>query len=106
MGSANEEIIFANRPAGAPDSSTFKLQPCAVPAPKDGEVLVRATNFSVDPYMRGRLSEAKSYAAGWELGTVGMGGVTGVVVESKAPTSWLSLASVSMPELIYSLGRL
>jgi len=81
---ANEELIFAKRPSGLPDASTFQLQSCTVRTPRTGQVLVRATYFSVDPYMRGRLSEAKSYAAGWKLGEPGMGGCAGVVLESNA----------------------
>lgn len=81
---ANEEMIFAKRPSGVPDASTFRLQSCAVRTPREGQVLVRATYFSVDPYMRGRLSEAKSYAAGWKLEEPGMGGCAGVVLESRA----------------------
>ena len=83
---SNQAYVFAVRPAGAPDAGTFELQDCAMPtAGHDGEIVVEATFFSVDPYMRGRLSEAKSYAAGWQLGAPGSGAVTGVVVESKDP---------------------
>jgi NADPH-dependent curcumin reductase CurA len=76
-------MIFAQRPKGLPDASTFQLVDCAMPSPEAGEVLIQVTFLSVDPYMRGRLTEAKSYAAGWKLGEPGMGGLTGVVVESK-----------------------
>lgn len=80
----NQEYVFAVRPAGAPDDTTFELRDCAMPVAEQGEIVVEASYFSVDPYMRGRLSAAKSYAAGWKLGEPGSGGVTGIVVESKA----------------------
>ena len=82
---SNQEYIFAVRPSGAPDGSTFELRDCPTPQAGAGEIVVEATFFSVDPYMRGRLSEAKSYAAGWQLGEPGMGSVAGTVIESNAP---------------------
>lgn len=66
-----------------PDASTFKLIETPIPALKDGEVLVKALYLSVDPYMRGRISGMKSYAAPVEIGQVMVGGGVAEVVESK-----------------------
>lgn len=82
---SNQEWIFVERPQGAPDGRTFALRDCDMPVARDGQIIVEATYFSVDPYMRGRLSEEKSYAAGWQLGEPGEGMVTGIVVESHTP---------------------
>lgn len=82
--SQNQEWIFSVRPQGIPNEQTFQLRDCVIPSAAEGEVVVEASFFSVDPYMRGRLSEAKSYAAGWELGQPGTGSVAGVILESRS----------------------
>lgn len=84
MVNANQEWIFAVRPQGPPDENTFELRDCDQPSASDGQILVESSHFSVDPYMRGRLSDAKSYAAGWQLGKPGEGTVVGTVVESRS----------------------
>jgi NADPH-dependent curcumin reductase len=81
----NKAWTVASFPAGALSESNFKLVESPAPAPKDGEVLVKNLWLSLDPYMRGRLSQAKSYAKGVELGDVMTGETAGEVVESKHP---------------------
>jgi leukotriene B4 12-hydroxydehydrogenase/15-oxo-prostaglandin 13-reductase len=79
----NRQFVLASRPAGLPEESNFKLIETPVPELKDGEFLARAMYLSVDPYMRGRISQAKSYAAGVEIGGVMVAGGVARVVESK-----------------------
>ena len=81
----NRQFVLASRPVGLPQESDFKLVETPVPDLKDGELLVKALYLSVDPYMRGRISGAKSYAACVEIGQLMVGGVVAEVVESKNP---------------------
>jgi NADPH-dependent curcumin reductase CurA len=85
MATMNRQITLAARPVGFPKESDFKVVESPLPTPGDGEILVRALYLSVDPYMRGRMSSAKSYAPSVELGGVMVGGVVGQVVESRHP---------------------
>ncbi|MEU7561999.1 NADP-dependent oxidoreductase [Streptomyces eurythermus] len=80
----NREWHLLSRPVGWPKPEDFALVESPVPAPAEGQVLVRNKYLSVDPYMRGRMSAAKSYAAPFELGKVMQGGAVGEVIESKA----------------------
>ncbi|WP_223424638.1 NADP-dependent oxidoreductase [Tateyamaria pelophila] len=79
-----QHITLASRPNGAPVPDNFALETCAVPTPKDGEVLVRVHYMSLDPYMRGRMDDAKSYAAPVPIGGTMEGGGVGKVIQSKA----------------------
>jgi NADPH-dependent curcumin reductase CurA len=79
----NQQIVLDNRPQGEAVVSNFKLVATDTPALQDGEVLVRHHYLSLDPYMRGRMNESKSYAASQPLGEVMIGGTVGEVVESK-----------------------
>jgi NADPH:quinone reductase len=79
----NRKILFASRPTGMPDESNFKLIEENIPEIQEGEVLVKTLYLSVDPYMRGRMSDAKSYAKPYEVGEPFLGGMVGKVVESK-----------------------
>ena len=81
----NQQIVLDNRPQGEAVASNFKLVATDTPALKDGEVLVRHHYLSLDPYMRGRMNESKSYAASQGLGEVMIGGTVGEVAESKNP---------------------
>ncbi len=81
----NKRIVLASRPAGWVTEDNFRIESVPVPKPKDGEVLVKNLWLSLDPYMRGRMNDAKSYAAKQELGEVMIGGTVGEVVESKNP---------------------
>jgi NADPH-dependent curcumin reductase CurA len=81
----NPQILLDNRPVGEAVASNFKLVSCETPPLKDGQVLVRHHFLSLDPYMRGRMNEGKSYAAAQALGEVMIGGTVGEVVESRHP---------------------
>jgi NADPH-dependent curcumin reductase CurA len=83
MSSVNRQFVLASRPVGLPEESNFKLIETPIPELKDGEFLARAMYLSVDPYMRGRISQAKSYAAGVEIGDLMVAGGVARVVESK-----------------------
>jgi NADPH-dependent curcumin reductase CurA len=79
----NRKILLVSRPTGMPDENNFKIVEDRIPEIKDGELLIRSVYLSVDPYMRGRMSEAKSYAKPYELNEPFIGGIVGKVVESK-----------------------
>jgi NADPH-dependent curcumin reductase CurA len=79
----NRQIVLASRPVGKPQPSDFKLQESSIPTPQEGEVLCRTRYLSLDPYMRGRMSSSKSYAAPVEINGVLTGGTVGEVIESK-----------------------
>jgi NADPH-dependent curcumin reductase CurA len=81
----NKEIRFASRPTGMPTLDNFNIVDANVPKLNDGEVLVRTLYISVDPYLRGRMREGRSYVPPFEVGQVIMSGVLGEVVESRAP---------------------
>lgn len=78
----NKQIRFAARPKGFPKPSDFELTESSIPAAQDDEILVRTLFLSVDPYMRGRMIDRKSYAAPMKLGDVMTGEVVGVVEKS------------------------
>ncbi len=81
----NQQILLASRPEGEAMASNFKLVTTDTPSLQDGQVLVRHHYLSLDPYMRGRMSDAKSYATPQPLGEVMIGGTVGEVVESRHP---------------------
>jgi len=81
----NRQIHLDNRPTGEAVASNFKLVTAETPALQDGQVLVRHHFLSLDPYMRGRMNDAKSYAQPQPLGQVMQGGTVGEVAESRQP---------------------
>ena len=81
----NRVVTLASRPTGVPDESNFELVEQPMPQPGPGEVLVRVLWVSVDPYQRGRMSEARSYAKPVEVGEVMTAQAIGEVVESNDP---------------------
>ena len=81
----NKRVLLASRPVGAVSEANFRLEETALPRPAEGEVLVRNLWLSLDPYMRGRMSDAKSYVKGVELGEVMVGQTAGEVLESRHP---------------------
>jgi len=81
--SKNLQVLLASRPTGAVTESHFQLAERDIPEPQPGEILVRNHWLSLDPYMRGRMSASKSYAASVEIGDVMVGGTVGEVIESK-----------------------
>jgi NADPH-dependent curcumin reductase CurA len=80
----NRAIRLASRPSGEPTAENFELVQTEVRPPDEGEVVVRNTFLSVDPYMRGRMSDARSYLPPFEVGEVMSGGAVGEVVESRS----------------------
>jgi NADPH-dependent curcumin reductase CurA len=78
-------FVLALRPVGEPKETDLRLEDFAVPAPGPGEVLLRTLYLSLDPYMRGRMSDAKSYAAPVAIGGVMEGGTVSEVLASNNP---------------------
>ncbi|MBI2213117.1 MAG: NADP-dependent oxidoreductase [Acidobacteria bacterium] len=78
----NTQILFRSRPAGEPHESNFRRVQHGIPTPIGGEILCRTIWLSLDPYMRGRMSEGKSYADAVDFGEVMPGATVGQIVES------------------------
>jgi len=78
-------VVLVRRPPGEPAESDFRVEEVPMPEPKHGEVLVKVAYLSLDPYQRGRMRDAASYAAPVGLGEVMTGGIVGEVVKSSSP---------------------
>jgi NADPH-dependent curcumin reductase CurA len=113
--SVNRRIVLNSRPVGAPTASDFRIETGDVPTPGAGQVLLRTVWLSLDPYMRGRMSDAPSYAPPVALGDVMVGGTVSRVVSSNLPAyregdlvvaaaGWQDYALSSGSDLI-ALGR-
>jgi NADPH-dependent curcumin reductase CurA len=85
MATTNRQILLVSRPHGEPAPDNFRLVETLVPHPGPGQMLLRSIYLSLDPYMRGRMSDAKSYAAPVEIGEVMEGRVVAEVMESNLP---------------------
>jgi NADPH-dependent curcumin reductase len=85
MTGKNLQVTLASRPTGWVEEANFKLVESAIPTPGEGQLLLRVKWLSLDPYMRGRMNDTKSYAAKVELGDVMTGGTVAEVVESRNP---------------------
>jgi NADPH-dependent curcumin reductase len=83
--SINRQILLKSRPEGAPGPDNFELAQAPMPEPGDGEVLMRTRYLSLDPYMRGRMSAAKSYAKPVDVGAPMVGGTVAEIVLSRHP---------------------
>src|SRR5690348_9940183 len=81
----SREIRLASRPKGRPAPENFAFAQTEVAPPNEGEVLVRNLFMSVDPYMRGRMNDRKSYVPPFELGKPLEGGAIGEVIQSNSP---------------------
>ena len=81
-----QQIILKERPEGMPKKHDFDFQEVTIPSPQEGEVLIRGKFFSVDPYMRGRMTTARSYVPPYEVGEPIDGGMIGEVLGSKSDT--------------------
>lgn len=81
----NLQIVLASRPDGRPTVDNFRREEGPLPVPADGQVLVRNQWLSIDPYMRGRMMDIRTYAEPVALGAVMVGDTAGVVVESRHP---------------------
>ena len=84
MTHAAKRIVLASRPKGEPAASNFRLEDYTLPAPGDGQVALRTIWLSLDPYMRGRMSDGPSYAAPVPIGGVMEGGTVAEVIESNS----------------------
>jgi len=109
----NTKIVLAKRPLGEPDDSCFRVVHEETPALQDGQILIKVLWLSLDPYMRGRMNDVKSYAKPVDIGEVMVGESAGVVIESRsdkylmgdyvtAHMGWQSLIVVddSLPRLM------
>jgi NADPH-dependent curcumin reductase len=81
----NKRWVLASRPSGQATEDNFRLETAPLPQPAEGEALVKNLWLSLDPYMRGRMSDAKSYVKGVDIGEVMVGQTVGEVLESKHP---------------------
>ena len=81
----NQRIVLASRPTSVAGPENFRLESVPLPVPAEGEVLVRHLWLSLDPYMRGRMNDSRSYAAPQKLDDVMIGGTVGEVVASNNP---------------------
>jgi NADPH-dependent curcumin reductase CurA len=90
----NREIRLAARPNGFPKDSDFELAETPIPEPGEGEILVRNVYMSVDPYMRSRMNDTKSYVPSFQIGEPMTGGAVGQVIESRhgalSPGDWVN----------------
>jgi len=84
--STNRQILLAARPVGFPKDTDFNLVESPIPNPGPGQILVRSIYVSVDPYMRGRMNDVKSYAPPVQIGGLMGGGAVGRVLESNNAT--------------------
>ena len=84
MPELNRRIVLARRPAGAVTPDCFRLEEVPLEPLADGQVRVRNTFLSLDPYMRGRMDDARSYAEPQPLGQTMIGGTVGTVTESRS----------------------
>src|SRR3982074_3143586 len=83
--SQGKRIVLASRPKGEPKPPGFRLEGCPVPTPGAGEVLLRTVWLSLDPYMRGRMSDGPSYATPVPVDGVMEGGTVSEVIASNNP---------------------
>ncbi|MCG6263488.1 NADP-dependent oxidoreductase [Vibrio vulnificus] len=111
----NRQIVLASRPVGAPTAENFALKQSDIPTPAQGEMLLRSVYLSLDPYMRGRMSDAKSYAEPVGIDEVMVGGTVCQVEVSNhaefevgewvlAYTGWQDYA-ISNGEGLIKLGK-
>lgn len=80
----NQQILLASRPSGMPTKENFAFKEAPIPEIGVGEVLIRTLYLSVDPYMRGRMSDRKSYVPPFPLNEIIVGGIVGEIIESRA----------------------
>jgi NADPH-dependent curcumin reductase CurA len=127
VATVNRQLLLAKRPVGEPTPDDFEVKEAELPAPGDGEVLVKVLQISLDPAMRGWMSDKPSYLPPVELGAVMRAGTAGVVVESNSdklaagdhvvgtlgvqeqavvPADWLTKVDTGMAPLQTFLGGL
>ena len=79
-----KQIVLASRPKGLPTKENFRIETVTLPGLQDGEVLVKGLYFSVDPYMRGRMNDTKSYAPPFQVNAPVYGNAIAEIIESKS----------------------
>lgn len=106
----NRRIVLASRPHGAPTTKNFRLEEVAKPVPQAGEMLLRTVYLSLDPYMRGRMSDAESYAEPVALDDVMIGGTVCQVETSNHPDyeagEWVLAYTVGWQDYAISTGEM
>ncbi len=85
MTTINRQVLLASRPVGAPQPTDFTLNQTEIPTPAQGQILLKTKSLSLDPYMRGRMSDKKSYAEPVAIGDVMVGGTVCQVEQSNHP---------------------
>src|SRR6202047_5544767 len=85
MSQSAKRVVLVSRPVGEPNASNFRVEDYALPTPGEGQVLLRTIWLSLDPYMRGRISDAPSYAAPVPIVGVMEGGTVCEVIASNNP---------------------
>ena len=81
----NVRVLLKSRPTGFPVEDDFEVVESPIPQPQQGEILLESMWLSLDPYMRGRMNDAKSYAPSVDIGEPMVGGAVAKVVESRSP---------------------
>ena len=79
-----KQIVLASRPKGTPTVNNFRTETITLAEIKKGEVLLKSNYISVDPYMRGRMNDAKSYVEPFQIDKPIYGGATATILESKS----------------------
>ncbi|MBS9882755.1 NADP-dependent oxidoreductase [Vibrio alginolyticus] len=106
----NRRIVLASRPHGAPTQENFRLEEVTKPTPKEGEMLLRTVYLSLDPYMRGRMSDAESYADPVAIDDVMVGGTVCQVETSNHPDyeagEWVLAYTVGWQDYAISTGKM
>ncbi|EGQ8054623.1 NADP-dependent oxidoreductase [Vibrio sp. Vb2110] len=106
----NRRIVLASRPHGAPTQENFRLEEVTKPTPKEGEMLLRTVYLSLDPYMRGRMSDAESYADPVAIDDVMVGGTVCQVETSNHPDyeagEWVLAYTVGWQDYAISTGEM
>lgn len=82
----NKQILLKSRPTGWPTADNFDVTETAIPTAGSGEMVIETAYMSVDPYMRGRMNDAKSYVPPFQIGAPLQGGIVGKVIESNSGT--------------------
>ena len=103
---AYRRVVLVRRPPGEPTGSDFRIEQVPMPEPGLRQILVRNIYMSLDPYMRGRMRDTKSYAAPVEIGEVMTGGTVGEVVASNHPelSRWAISSRIGWGWQEYGLG--
>jgi NADPH:quinone reductase len=102
----SSQFVLASRPLGFPSSDNFRIEKTVLNELKDNEVLLKSWYISVDPYMRGRMNSAKSYATSWDVDKPIGGGVVAKVMESKSKSILVGdVVTGTLPWATYSIEK-